>query len=210
MTSSAQLADGATEQAIASLKQALELTPRHQPSLEAISQALLKLGRATEALPWIDKWIALPLAKPRDTARAWCCKGVTTRPHRIGGADPQRFQQLVTAAVHCNKQQRHADALELLAQAERIDPDFADLHLARGMNLRGLARWAESIAALRRALELDSRLHHGWFFLADSLEHVGQLEQALVCFDRLLELAPDDTEAKDRRRALSQRVGRSP
>ena len=130
------------------------------------------------------------------------------RPHRIGGADPGRFRALSEEAVCLNEAGRYTDALQLLAQAEAIDPEFADLHVAKGLNLRGLKEWEESVAAFRRAVELDPSLKDAWFYMADGLDNLGRLDHALACYDRVVHLAPGDVDAWVDRGHVLNRLGR--
>jgi tetratricopeptide (TPR) repeat protein len=280
-------------------EKALQLSPRHLPSLEAIVAALGKLGRPQDALAWSERWIAHPLQKERDRARALCAKGaclrqlrefvqalaaidkalvldpgnvgfakeraatvaaargaVTGTPApatpspagppgaqvfgmvlgadepdpvaavkkridqiaalagpalprgRMGGANPERFCALLTEAVQLNQSRRYAEALAKLAQAEQLDAQYADLHLAKGMNLRGLHRWEESVAALTRAVELDPSSKNAWFYLGDSLDNLDRLEHALACYERVVRLAPDDVDAWVDRGHVLNRMGK--
>ena len=290
---------GAHGQALPYLEKALKLAPRHLPSLEAITATLGKLARPQDALAWSEKWLAHPLLKERDRARALCAKGGCLRQlgdhvkalaaidkalalepgntayakeraatvaaargalagtpvptpappagnpgaqvftmvagndgqdpvaairdrleqiaalqgptpprARMGGPNPERFRELVTEAVQLNESRRYAEALSKLAQAEQLDGQFADLHLAKGMNLRGLGRWEESVAALARAVELEPSRKDAWFYMADSLDNLNRLEHALACYDRVVRLAPDHVDAWADRGHVLNRMGR--
>ena len=61
----------------------------------------------------------------------------------------------VQANYHYRIENDYARSLELLNQAVQVAPGNVDIHGDRGLSLRRLGHWDESIAALRRALQLD-------------------------------------------------------
>src|SRR5690348_14911885 len=84
----------------------------------------------------------------------------------------------------------YADSLRSAQRALALDPNVALAYVARGMMYSNQMRWADADRALRRALALapgDAEVLNQY---AQFLDGVGQLEPALVEFDRALERDP--------------------
>jgi tetratricopeptide (TPR) repeat protein len=86
-------------------------------------------------------------------------------------------------------------ALQAYDAALALDADKAAAHLNRGLILRELGRLAEAEAALRRALDCDSRVPGASVNLADTLMRLGRLDDAIVEMERQLIRLPKDAAA---------------
>ena len=105
--------------------------------------------------------------------------------------DPQNLRWAYFAAHIALEQGEAAQALDLLTEAERIDPDFPSLALRRGEALLGLNRLAEARTAYTKAAD-DAALR------AAALYGLGQIDllerqwgDAAARFDEVLQLQPD-------------------
>ena len=99
-------------------------------------------------------------------------------------------QALLPAYGPTAMQTANADSLESARRALAANPDVALAHVAQGMVYMDQMRWADADGAFRRALALapgdaEALNQYGQF-----LEGVGQLQPALVQFDRALQRDP--------------------
>jgi TolB-like protein len=99
-------------------------------------------------------------------------------------------QALLPAYGPTAMQTAYADSLESARRALAVNPDVALAYVAQGMVYMDEMRWADADGAFRHALALapgdaEALNQYGQF-----LEGVGQLEPALVQFDRALQRDP--------------------
>lgn len=133
---------GAFEAAAESLGAALAHRPGHAGTLQSLMLALVRLGRADDALPWLEHFRALAAARP-DSARAQ-----------------------TDHALALTKFDRMAEAAEALRRAAALTPGDAELWSFLGLVLEEEARYDESLACFDRALALapdapDVRFYRG-------------------------------------------------
>jgi len=93
-------------------------------------------------------------------------------------------------------------ALAVLEPLAAQQPRAAPVHLELGAALGEAGRAAEAIAALRRALQLDSDLPDGWRLLADQLDALGDATGADQARARFLQTANKDPRLMDAAAAL--------
>ncbi len=89
-----------------------------------------------------------------------------------------------------------AQAKELIEEALRIDPEYADAHASLGNLFRRQERYEESISEYRQAVRIQP--HHalaqaGW---AESLLNLDQPREALPHYIAAAEASPDDAGAR--------------
>jgi predicted TPR repeat methyltransferase len=98
------------------------------------------------------------------------------------------------------------DALSVAEQLVRQYPQVARAHFSRAMALVLLDRHWEAAAAYRAGLEREA--HPGAYRnLAQTLEKVGQRQEAIVAYQQSLDLAPDDAKSLGRLAVLLQAEG---
>ena len=85
-------------------------------------------------------------------------------------------------------------ALHELEALERIRPSDPDLAAWRGIIRRRQARWAESLAALQRAAQLNPRSAVALTDLADSYFYLRRYGDALIAYDSALAIAPGSSD----------------
>jgi tetratricopeptide (TPR) repeat protein len=92
--------------------------------------------------------------------------------------DKLEIYTLTMSALEVSEADRPADALALLARAERLDPKVTQVHYLKGSILGTQARYAEAAAALERAVALNPRHVTARFRLALAYVRLSQLERA--------------------------------
>jgi tetratricopeptide (TPR) repeat protein len=90
---------------------------------------------------------------------------------------------------------RHAEALDALDQALRLQPGLVPAHEARAEALMGLGRPKDSLAAIEEILGLEPGRGVAWSYRGALLQLLGRTDEALVSFDRAIELDPQFLEA---------------
>jgi tetratricopeptide (TPR) repeat protein len=92
-------------------------------------------------------------------------------------------------------------ARERYYSAIELDPDFVEARASLGAVLAELGQFELAIAALRGALSMYDDYADVHYTLAKTLDKVGDHPQALLHWQRIIELAPDSPwaeEAKER------------
>jgi tetratricopeptide (TPR) repeat protein len=161
----ALLASGDPESAIAALEQSTRLAPRHGQHYIDLAVALQVLGRYDEAREALSEVLKTDENDPSTyNALAWL---LATAPSREL-LDPGRAKALAWKAIEMMP--RSGAAWNTLGVAE----------YRRG-------RWAESIAALERSIELSAGgSSYDYFFMAMAEQRLGNHESAREHFERAL------------------------
>jgi len=85
----------------------------------------------------------------------------------------------------------YAHALEQFAIAEQRQPNNSDIAAAIGFVQRRQGKWEETLASLRKAIDLDPRSNKNAEELGETYLALGRLAEAEQYFDRAQSLAPD-------------------
>lgn len=171
---------GRTDQAIASLRQAVALKP-------AFAEALGDLGNA------------LRLAGLLDEAEKNLREAIRLKPD-----EPRTHLNL---ALLCKQQRRYADAAACCRSALALQPAFAEAHNELGNVFQGLGELEEAVASYRKAIELRPDSVEAWTNLGLTLEHLHRLEEARETARAALALAPAHYGANLLRARLDSRAG---
>ena len=173
---------GRLAEALAAAEQALALDPSLIRAWDLKGAILSKMGRPDEALVCLDRAIEL---EP-DLAGRWNAKGY-----------------LLMRRAH------YDDALACYDHALQLGPDHALAAAYRAHILFRLGRIADALPAYDRALELGATGRALWYGKGMTLRRLRRSdEEALACFDRALELAPDDDVVAWERAAALYRLHR--
>lgn len=171
-------------------------------ALHLLSQVLLQGGRAAEALPLVDRALALDpefavfhntrgsvlktlglfaeaerafrqaLARRADYAEAWTNLGATQ-------VELRRYPEA---------EKSHRRALALRASYPRALVNL-------GVALRHLGRYGEAAESHRQALQLSSGMPEAWSDLGLCLSAMGEVEEAVACQEQALVIDPSYAEA---------------
>ncbi len=113
-------------------------------------------------------------------------------------ADPKtriEAYNLIMSAVELSEANRVIDALGKLQQAERLDPDVAQIAFLKGNMFGRLGRYQEAARALERTLALNPQFAGARFKLALALLRLGQADQAALALEGVVRDHPDDYRA---------------
>ncbi|MDI1337507.1 MAG: hypothetical protein PSU94_15095, partial [Lacunisphaera sp.] len=86
----------------------------------------------------------------------------------------------------------YARAAEHYQRVLLVKPNSGDLYTMIGFIMRRQGHWADTLANLRHAQELDPRNLNTLFGLGHTLEGLRRYDEAAVAYRRLAEIAPDD------------------
>src|SRR5450631_839856 len=109
---------------------------------------------------------------------------------QIRVALPNNFDALHLSGLVALQQGRHADAVDLLGKALRLDTRSAECAMRLGLALNSSGRNAEAEERLRQAVELNPGYAEGWVNLAFCLRTLDRLADAIVCHEKALSLNP--------------------
>jgi predicted O-linked N-acetylglucosamine transferase (SPINDLY family) len=121
---------------------------------------------------------------------------------QVRSAAPALFDGLHLSGVLAYQQNRHAEAVDLLARARRADPRHALCAMRLGLALAALDRHTEAETHYRAALKLDPRVPETWNNLAISLKTLGRAAEARDAYRQAIALKPEYFDAHDRLGAL--------
>jgi len=92
---------------------------------------------------------------------------------------------------------RHAEALVLYAEAERLYPGLPDVHYNAGVSLQRLGRPDEAIAKYRKALSLDPNMVVARGNLASSYAACGRYDEGVSEYQKAVEAEPTSRQARE-------------
>jgi choline-sulfatase len=113
-------------------------------------------------------------------------------------ADPKsriEVYSLIMAALELSEAGNVTAALAKLQQAERLDPDVAQIAFLEGNLFGRIGRFEEAARALERTLALNPTFVGARFKLALALLRLGQADRAATTLERVVEDQPDDFRA---------------
>ena len=117
---------------------------------------------------------------------------------RIAKIAPEDWPGLFARREIAYRQGRYDEALELYRESTRDHPGFADAMVNLAWTFEHLRRPAEALAALDNALLTRPEfrtIHQIHTVRGQILKRLQRNEEALVSYDRALELHPDDPDA---------------
>lgn len=148
---------------------------------KALSIAAYEAGQMEEALPHVDRFLAL---NPQD-AVARSVRGLVLG--NLGRGD---------------------EALASFAHALTLDPKNANTWALRGITLSNLGRDDEALVNYDRSLTLTPGDANVWALRGAVLSNLGRDDEALASYDHTLALRPEDTAAWYTRGVMLGKLGR--
>lgn len=189
--------------------------PENERAANNLGNALLKLDRAADAMPHLDRAIELSptYADPYNN------RGVALLRLRQPEKALAEFETAARlkkryADAHYNMGEaylqlgRPADAIAALERSLEMNPNNPKAHNNLGIALLDTGRIDESIAAERRALELNPEMPEAYYNLGNSLARAGRADEALAAYDTALRLKPDFARAHNNAGVIHLRHGR--
>jgi tetratricopeptide (TPR) repeat protein len=152
---------GRLEDAVETLRKALELKPDEPLALLEIGSVHLRRGAPQAALEALEKARSL-------------------------GQPSYRLHTLLVETL--TRQDRNEEALAELECALKIRPRSAENHYRLGVVLDRLGRFEEAVGAFEKAIELAPDQVVYYQTLGFTLESMGRRRAAITCFKRALEL----------------------
>lgn len=186
--------------------------PDHERALENLGSALLREGRASEAVRWYDQ------AVRRNTTDAQLRSNLAAGLFQAGRA-PEAVKEYRTAlqmnpgllSARCNL--AHAlfrmglfdEAATECRIALAVDGTLADVHATLGRSLVAAGRWEDALTALQRACELSPKNVEARFHMALVLLQLGRSAEAIDELRIVLQLSPDHAGAAEALESLQRR-----
>ena len=113
------------------------------------------------------------------------------------------------------KQGKFLDAIECFDRVIEMDPAHVEAWRERGVCLKELGRYEEALQSFDRALELNGGIPATYYAKGETLEKLGKengdfhlFEQAIVCFDQVLEKEPENVNAWNYRGVCLKELGK--
>jgi tetratricopeptide (TPR) repeat protein len=190
--------EGDLERAQAAYRQVLAVSPQHPPALNLLGTALLQVGKAAEALVFLENAARLQRGDANllgNLAQAYFAldrhaeAGQAFRKASRVAPGEARFQVGVAAALAMQGKLSEAELL-----LRRLAVRFAEAPLVwlnLGNVLRDLARPEPAIEAYRSALALDPHMAEARNSLGSVLHSLQRFDEAETEYRACIEAAPD-------------------
>jgi len=166
---------------VARLMESLQRRPEDVAIRNELADTLINLGRATEAIPYLQAAI----------------DGGTTNAHV--------YLHFGTAQ---NSRGLYEEALAPLRRAMELAPSLVEAHMGIAGALRNLNRPYEAIESYRRVVEIDPDHELAYRFLAFLLANMGLQEEAVEAYREVIRLQPEDAETLTNMGILLNRLAR--
>lgn len=171
----------------------------HEDAIRAFEEAAARAPQSAEAHANLGASLLHALALDR-------AEPALRRALELAPRDAATWRNLASLLVH---RQRLDEALSAAEQARSLEP--AALNHAAVASVRLIRdELPQAETAYRAALELDSTLANAWNGLGVCLEKQGDDSAALDCYNRAIELRPDDAHAHLNRAIVLLLQGRMP
>jgi protein O-GlcNAc transferase len=214
---------GRIEQALDCLNRTIAIDPSHADALGDRGRALLGLKRPSDALVSFDRAISLrPRAPDLLVGRGMALHDLGRHEEALECYDqairtkPDDFAACLNRGITLRALLRYDEALASMDRAIALQPGNADAFRIRGATLQQLGRYAEAVASLDRAIalnpndaeastrrdvarkeqcQLDSGTAWSEYQMGLSCHEQGQLDAAIVHFERALAIRPSYIES---------------
>jgi predicted O-linked N-acetylglucosamine transferase (SPINDLY family) len=197
-TAQAQFAAGRLAESLQTCRQALQLDPRHAPSLYLMGTLAGEAGQPGEALRYFDQVLVL---EP-NVAEIHGNRGIALmsldRPdeaeqsiRRSLELDPRLANSWYALGNLKSSQKDHPAAFEAFLRALEIDPRDGRSWTNMGIALQQMGRLDDALAAYQRAVGLLPNEALIYYNIGIALLAVGRTDESLAANLRALELAPD-------------------
>ncbi len=188
---------GKHQDAVASFDRAIALNPDHAEAYNNRGIALCNLARFDDGIASFNE----ALAKKPNAADVLSNRGMALfylkRPEdalesfdAALAANPTYLQAVMMRGNIHQSLGRPEEALGAYDKAIALRPS-PELHYNRAMVLADLSRFADALAALDRALALQSNFPDAWNTRGLILQNLERFEEAVTSFERAIRLRPD-------------------
>lgn len=193
---------GRQKQALASLREAVRLTPDNPACLRALGHASLAAGEAAQAADAFGRWAAL---RP-DLAEAHFGLGDALRAlgrlpeaaqayRRAVSADPKSPHARINLGITLQAAASYDEAVTVLREAGDLAPDSYAARYNLGYVLALQRRFDEAADAYRTALKLEPQSAAAHLNLGSVLQTQHRLDEAIASYRRAIAAAPDLVQA---------------
>ena len=119
--------------------------------------------------------------------------------HEVLAADPYNAGAIEEALALARRCGWHEAACDLLARLVALRPGEVALRFELATELMRQARWLEALPQLRCVIERQPRNARAWYDLAIAHQALGHLHAARAAWDHVIELLPDNPDARAHR-----------
>ena len=197
-------------------RQMIQTWPNHGFGWKVLGTVLAADGRLLEAVPVLEKSLALSPSDPethsnlgkvlqdlgRSAEAATRCRQALSLKPEFHGAHHNLGNALTSLG-------RAPEAEESLRRALALAPDYSEVHSDLGCLLQSVGRLPEAESCFRRMLALKPGDHAVRQHLGNALKEIGRLDEADANFRLALALNPDCHETHNDLGVVLQELGRS-
>jgi tetratricopeptide (TPR) repeat protein len=203
------------EKAADVLRQAIALQPDSAVAHSHLAVALLRVGRAKEALASAQRGIELD----PDYAFSYLVLGEANQAmNRFDEAieavrhaiqiNPEYFDAYGVLGSLYGQTKRYEESLDAFNHAVRLDSRNADVYNGLGIAYYRLGRYEEAIRAINEAVKLNPNFANAYINLGNWYNELGKYEEAVEAFTNVTRIAPRFAYAYFSRSLLNLYLGR--
>ncbi|WP_158923826.1 tetratricopeptide repeat protein [Acidisphaera sp. S103] len=204
-----------TETAIELIERAIALRPDTMHFHNNLGNILRDTGRAADAVACYRRALALnpdTSELHHNLAKALLALGTFAEAEiafrRALDLDPDRIDTWNDFGNLLTDTGQNEAAIACFSAVLSRRPDDARAYNNLGRALVGQDRYAEAVQQFSAALRVKPDYVNAWFNLGSALDVLRQWDGAANCWQKVLELAPDDAEAHVSRALMLLKVGR--
>ncbi|MCE2413453.1 tetratricopeptide repeat protein [Candidatus Poribacteria bacterium] len=169
--------------AIASFQECLGIDPNFEPARQRLIQAYQKTGQSPQAIRLVEQSVRSQQRDRsfRESADSYNYLGTLYYRQGDVGKAIQAFESALERSPHHKAAKRNLH--QLLRQ--------------KAFNALERKAFDEATAYFQRAVHLDPQNATSYRLMADGYAHVSQFSKAITHYQKALEIAPDDAEARE-------------
>jgi len=199
----ALLAQGRSDEAIASFREAMALHPKDASACRNLANALNVAGRHVEACAQYDTVLQLTpddAGVHNDLGGVFLSRGMYQEATECFGRaiklDPQCAEAYSNLGHSLRELGRLTEALNCLEAAIRLRPSFGAAYANLSCVVHQLGSHADAIRCVQTALQFDPANAFAHSNYGNLLKEELRLDEAIACYDKALELRPTFHEAR--------------
>lgn len=194
------------EAALAAYKRALEIDPESADALRSIALSYSFLNKQTEALEFAERACSFSKDDYSTYIHVWILQKLERYSDAVKVIEsaPANRRLLVLKASCLNDLKKNHEALEIIDDVLKEEPEESyDWHL-KGDILSDMERYDEAIACFNKSLKVADPFTKGWYCKAQAEEKVGRKRNAILSYTKFLEEASEEEWKEDFEKAQAR------
>ena len=199
-------------------EKAIKIDPKYCQGYISLAKLRAESGRYEEAEKEIEKAISLD----PEMTDAYMVRGIIRHLQgdndaaisdfgEIIAREPENLRACSYISKCCNAAGRYAEAVEAAERGLRINGDYVNLYVNRGVALYHMKRYEEAVETFKKVITNQNAvntaaLESAYHFRGMAYEKLGNIDRAVSDYQKLLRYNPDRKEIKKHLEALQEQI----